>query len=144
LCSCPCYRRKLAQSGLNFGSTFEYSSKSFDERKAMLTWPEKDGHGCHLSRQINNMPGVPFLGCRGDALIVILRVVGRRRRNCIIPAISGRSDDLYTRQHETCVFDTKYDSRLGWIWQVSCKTAGRMRSTEQQQQASPDSQQGTP
>jgi hypothetical protein len=47
---------------------------------------------------------------------------------------------LYTRQYGTRVSDTRYDSRMGWVWQVSCEKVGRMRTTELHQQASPDSQ----
>jgi hypothetical protein len=76
-----------------------------------------------------------------------------RRSNYIIPATSAgmsatltsiRLNDVYTRQCGTRVSDTRYDSRIGWIWQVSCEKVKRMLTTEQLQQASPDSQQGTP
>jgi hypothetical protein len=33
------------------------------------------------------------------------------------------------------VSDTRYDNRIGWIWQVSCEKVGRMRTSSTSRQA---------
>jgi hypothetical protein len=40
----------------------------------------------------------------------------KEEENYIIPATSGLSDDLYTRQCGTRVSDTRHDTRIVWIW----------------------------
>jgi hypothetical protein len=57
---------------------------------------------------------ITFVGIYADSMV-------RRRRNKINPATSGRLDDLFTRQCGTRVSDTRCDSRIGWIWQLSCE-----------------------